>query len=79
MIGLAAALCLSSLPVHGQERREACEQQGETVVVYDCQTGLVLWSKAFSKTDPPGPASDRELCRLVVGTKPLLKAAEQCL
>ena len=62
-----------------EERRGSCEQQGEILAIYDCQTGLVLWSRGPSKALPPRLLSDRELCQLVVGSEQSKEKIGQCL
>lgn len=66
-------------PSHAEERHGSCEQQGEILAIYDCQTGLVLWSRGPSKTPPPRLLSDRELCQLVVGSEQSPESAGRCL
>ena len=66
LIGATATLAICSCTLsRAEERRETCEQRGETLAIYDCQTGLVLWSRQSSESMPPMVLSDRELCRLV--------------
>lgn len=74
----ALAICTCS-PSRAEERRSMCEQQGETLAIYDCQTGLVLWSRRPSEPMPPMDLSDRQLCRLVVGPAELSEDAGRCL
>ena len=85
MIGLTvpASLILMLLvcswsTAHEQERHGDCEDPYEVIAIYDCKTGLVLWSKGS-----PGSASDkiseRELCRLVAGPNSPQHVAGQCL
>ncbi len=80
---LIAAIALLTVPSwspsHAEERHGSCEQQGEILAIYDCQTGLVLWSRGPSKTPPPRLLSDRELCQLVVGSEQSPESAGRCL
>lgn len=77
-VAIPLTICWWS-PSRGQERHGACEEQGETIVVYDCRTGLVLWSRGHSKELAPIVTSERELCRLVVGRKSSALTEGQCL
>lgn len=52
--GLAVALSVSSWsPSRWQEQQGTCGGAGETVAIYDCQTGLVLWSREQPEQIPP--------------------------
>lgn len=78
--GVAATLSVCAWsPTRGQEQPGTCEDAGETLAVYDCQTGLVLWSREQSGPMPSLVTSDRELCRLVIGPKLPSRAVGQCL
>lgn len=72
------AICCWS-PSRAEERRDTCEYEGETLAIYDCQTGLVLWSRQASKPTPPIVLFDRELCRLVIGPIQPSPEAGRCL
>ena len=72
------AICSCTLS-RAEERRETCEQPGETLAIYDCQTGLVLWSRGTSEPMPPMVLSDREICRLVLDPRQPSQDAGQCL
>lgn len=76
-VAVVLSICSWS-PSPGQERRGTCEEQGETLAIYDCQTGLVLWSRRQSGQTPPMVPSDRELCRLVVGPTKAQEGTGQC-
>ena len=66
-------------PSRGQERRGTCGEEGETLAIYDCNTGLVLWSRRQPGQRPPVAPPDSHLCRLVVGPSQPVEAAEKCL
>lgn len=72
-------LVLSSwAPCRGEERRGACDGQGQIEAIYDCQTGLVLWSRRPPGQPLPVVQPNRELCRLVVGDIRPTQGVEQC-
>lgn len=78
--GVVVTLSIFSCsPSRGKEPRGTCEEEGETLVIYNCQTGLVLWSRRQSGQIPPMVPPDGELCRLVFGPTQPLQAAGKCL
>lgn len=79
-IGVVASLCIDCrTPSLGDERRDTCEEQGEIVAIYDCQSGLVLWSKQPPGQTLPALPSSRQLCRLWSGQNRAPAADERCL
>ena len=80
LISATATLAICSCdPSRAEERRETCGPQRETLAIYDCQTGLVLWSRGSSEPMPPMVLSDRKLCRLVISPTQSSQDAGQCL
>ena len=76
VVALSVCFCSPSL---GQESRGPCEEEGETLVIYDCQTGLVLWSRRQPGQTPPIMPPSGEQCRLVAGPTQPLQVAGKCL
>lgn len=74
---IALSICFCS-PSRAQEPRVSCEE-GETLVIYDCQTGLVLWSRRQSGQTPPIVPPSGELCRLVASPTQPLEIEGRCL
>lgn len=66
-------------PSRGQERHGTCEEEGETLAIYDCQTRLVLWARRQPGQIPPMVPPEGELCRLVAPSTQPMQASGQCL
>ncbi len=77
-VSVTLAIC-SCLPLKADGRGYMCEREGEILAIYDCQTGLVLWSRRSTEPMPPMGPPDKELCRLVVGPLQPMQDAGQCL
>lgn len=79
-IGVVASLCIDCrTPSLGDERSDTCEEQGGIVAMYDCQSGLVLWSRQPPGQTLPTVPSSRQLCRLMNGQRCAPAADERCL
>ena len=65
-------------PCRGEERRGSCDGQDEIVAIYDCQTGLVLWSRRPPGQPLPMVRPHQEFCRLVIGEPHPTQSIEQC-
>jgi hypothetical protein len=77
--GAAVTLCMGCWsPSRGAEGRDTCKEQGEIVAIYDCQSGLVLWSRQPPGQTLPTMPPGRQLCRLTSG-QGRSPADERCL
>lgn len=78
--GVAVTLLMGCWsPSRSAERHDTCEEQGEIVAIYDCQSGLVLWSRQPPGQTLPTLSSGRQLCRLMSGQGRSPAADERCL
>ena len=70
---------LSRSPSVGEIMVSDCDDQGEVVAVYECQSGLVLWLRSTLGLSASMVQSDKALCRLVIRSEHPTHAEGRCL
>ncbi len=77
-IATGLTLYLGTTPSRGDAGR-SCDARTDILVIYECESGLVLWSRRTETEQPPVIASDKELCHFVRPSEPNRSDRDACL